>query len=496
LLANQVGRVLLLTKASIEDCNTRYAQGGIAAAVGPGDSPQLHLRDTLAAGAGLCDPVVARIVAGEGPDRIHDLIAWGVPFDTVEGQVALAREGAHSVPRVLHAGGDATGANIERTLSYRVRLAGIEILEHRLVIGIAVGTEGVAGVRVQDTRDGREVDIAGRTLVLATGGAGQIFKFNTNPEVATGDGVALAYRAGADVVDMEFFQFHPTALYLHGAPPFLISEAVRGEGGILRARDGRRFMSEYDPRAELASRDVVARAIIAELRRSNSECVYLDITHLPPRQIATRFPSIYRFCLDHGLDITVEPIPVAPAAHYMMGGVRTGLWGETTIPGLYACGETACTGLHGANRLASNSLLEALVFGKRVVEHARARTGEALSSNATDFLSSVTLSSEEDSVARPTQPPSLADLQSLMWENVGIIRHGQSLRRALSTLVRWAEAIPTPGQRAEHELSNMALVGQLIAAAALRREESRGAHYRSDFPAEDEAWRRHIVFRR
>jgi L-aspartate oxidase len=496
LLASRAGRVLLLTKASIEDCNTLHAQGGIAAAIGHDDSPKLHLSDTLAAGAGLCDQRVARIVAEEGPDRIRELIALGVPFDTVDGEIALAKEGAHSVPRVLHAGGDATGANIEVTLSRRVSAAGIDVSERQLVTGIEVGGEGVLGLRVLDTRDGQERDIAGRTVVLASGGSGQLFKLTTNPQVATGDGVALAYLAGAEVVDLEFFQFHPTALQVPNAPPFLISEAVRGEGAILRAADGRRFMLEYDPRGELASRDVVARAILSEMRRSQTQHVYLDVTHLSARQVVTRFPSIYRTCLECGLDITVQLIPVAPAAHYMMGGIRTGIWGETTIPGLYACGEVACTGLHGANRLASNSLLEALVFAKRIAERMRGGDRQPLSLSASPFPCPAEGGSPLEGGSGPWFSPSPADLQSLMWESVGILRHGSNLQCGLTTMANWAKTLPAPHLQAEHELANMLLVGRLMSAAALQREESRGAHYRLDFPADCEAWRRHIVFRR
>ncbi|MGQ9676916.1 MAG: L-aspartate oxidase [Chloroflexota bacterium] len=494
LVASGRGRVLLVTKASLEDCNTSYAQGGVAAAIGPLDSPQLHFSDTVAAGAGLTDHCIARIVAEEGPDRIRDLIAWGVPFDAFDGHIALAREGAHSLPRVLHAGGDATGANIERTLSRRLSLTQVEVWEHKMAVDIELGAEGVCGIRLLDTCNGREIEVACHALVLATGGTGQLYRYNTNPEVATGDGVALAYRAGAEVGDLEFFQFHPTALCLPDTPSFLISEAVRGEGAILVTIDGHRFMPDYDPRAELASRDVVARSIVAEMRRTKSEHVYLDVTHLPARQVTTRFPNIYRFCLDYGLDITAEPIPVAPAAHYLMGGIRTGAWGETTIRGLYACGEVACTGLHGANRLASNSLLEGLVFGKRVVEHVRSRAGETASPCSAAIVGAVSPNLESDSIL--SEPPSLSLLQSLMWEDVGIIRDGQSLSRSLLTMADWSAMFPPPRERAEHELSNMLMVGQLMAAAALERRESRGAHHRSDFPAQDASFERHFVFRR
>ncbi|MDP2953642.1 MAG: FAD-binding protein, partial [Chloroflexota bacterium] len=333
------------------------AQGGIAAAVGRGDSPELHYRDTIAAGAGLCDSEAVRILTQEAPDRITDLIKFGVPFDTLNGEIALAREAAHSVPRILHAGGDATGERIEVTLSNAVRRSGIKLLEHCLASDLLVKDGAVHGVRAFDSRYGVTEEFLGRCVILATGGAAQLFKYNTNPEIATGDGVALAYKAGAEIADMEFVQFHPTALRLPGVAPFLISEAVRGEGGILRNVENGAFMAEYCPQADLAPRDIVARSIVAEMRKTHADRVFLDITHLPPRTIPARFPQIYRFCLDHGLDITKTPVPVAPAAHYVMGGVKTNIWGETNIAGLFACGECACTGVHGANRLASNSLL-------------------------------------------------------------------------------------------------------------------------------------------
>ncbi len=311
----------------------------------------------------------------------------------------------------------------------------------------------------------------------------------TNPEVATGDGVALAYRAGAEVMDMEFIQFHPTALRLPGVPAFLISEAVRGEGGLLRDESGRRFMPDYHPQAELAPRDVVARAIVTEMARSGSDHVYLDVTHLPPEKVSARFPQIYRFCLEHELDITREPIPVSPAAHYMMGGVRTNTWGETNLAGLYACGETACMGLHGANRLASNSLLETVVFAKRVVQRTLDSPGTPAPA-APD--------------ARPLSSAALAEapradrtaLQALMWEKVGIVRDGPTLGEAARLLSAWEAALPAPSDLPSHELANLVLLGRLVTEAALQREESRGAHYRRDFPEPRPEWLRHIVFRR
>ena len=490
LLAREHGTVLVLTKGSIDECNTRYAQGGIAAAVGPGDSPELHLRDTIEAGAGLVDEEAARILVSEAAERIRDLVRFGVPFDSVDGEVALGREGAHSHPRILHAGGDATGAHIELSLASLARMSRIAIKEYCLVEDVLVEEGRAVGVATLDTRTNTRETFEGRAVVLATGGCGRLYRVSTNPDVATGDGVAVAYRAGAEVMDMEFVQFHPTALRLPGAPVFLISEAVRGEGGLLKDAAGRRFMPEYDERAELAPRDIVARAIHTELARSGADRVYLDVTHLPAERVSARFPQIYRYCLEHGLDITKEPIPVSPAAHYMMGGVRTNVWGETAIAGLYACGECACVAVHGANRLASNSLLETVVFARRIVERTLAVGDEPTAAPCTP-----------DAVALPeprlAEPPPLSrsGLPALLWEQVGIVRDGESLRRACATLSAWQAVALEPADRPTHELANLVLCGRLVVEAAQRREESRGAHHRRDFPEPREAWRRHIVFR-
>ncbi len=495
LLAQEVGTVLILTKGSIDECNTKYAQGGIAAAVGRDDSPELHLKDTLAAGAGLSDPAAARILAEEASDRITDLIRFGVPFDTQDGEIALAREAAHSVSRVLHAGGDATGEHIETSLSRQARLSPrIRILEHCLVTQLVTDGGGVCGAVVLDTRARSREEFRCRYLVLASGGGGQLFKLTTNPSVATGDGVALAYRAGAEVADMEFFQFHPTALRLPGAPPFLISEAVRGEGGVLRNAQGRAFMKDYSVAGDLAPRDIVARGILNEMQQTGTDRVYLDVTHLPARVVSARFPSIYHFCREHGLDITTQPIPVAPAAHYMMGGVRTNVWGETNLPGLYAAGETACTGVHGANRLASNSLLEVLIFAKRLV--ARAREGaDAAATGPEPYPRPYRLSTAVVAVP-PQSPLSLAALQNLLWEKVGIVRSKEGLEEAKATLAGWQQVMPLPMDRPSYELANLLLVGRLMTEAALLREESRGAHFRTDFPQPSPEWQqRHIIFR-
>ena len=493
LLAQQHGRVLILTKGSVDDSNTRYAQGGIAAAVGADDSPRLHFQDTMTAGAGLCDPEAVRILTEEAPDRVNDLIRFGVPFDTIHGEVALTQEAAHSARRILHAGGDATGEHIELTLSGLARLRNITILEFSQATQLLCEKGVATGVEAMDTRTHSLQQYEGRNIILATGGAGRLFKFTTNPEVATGDGVALAYRAGAAVTNMEFFQFHPTALTLPGVPTFLISEAVRGEGGYLRNVHGERFMDKYHFQAELAPRDIVSRAIWDQLHQTKTDHVYLDVTHLPAQTVTTRFPQIFRFCLSHGLDLTKDLIPVAPAAHYMMGGVKTNTWGETTIPHFYACGECACTGVHGANRLASNSLMEVLVFGKRVIQQSLADAPTKVPViTPTDRLKHMPLTPD----APPSElEPTLAGLQDLLWSQVGILRSGEALQEAERTLERWQTGLASPSDRGSHELANIVLISRLMATGALAREESRGAHYRTDFPTPQEHWLRHIVFR-
>ncbi len=491
LLAIENGTVLIVTKGGIEDCNTRHAQGGIAAAIGQNDSAELHYKDTMEAGDGLCNEEAVRILVDEAPDRIADLIGFGVPFDTQEGEVALTREAAHSRSRILHAGGDATGEYIEVTLSEQVRISPIKVLEYCLATEILLDEGRVCGIKAIDFRTGIIEEYACKFVILATGGAGRLFKYTTNGDTATGDGIALAYNSGAEIVDMEFFQFHPTALRLPGVSPFLISEAVRGEGGVLRNEAGYRFMPDYSPNADLAPRDVVARSILFEMRKTGSDRVYLDVTHLPPTKIATRFPRIYRFCLDHGLDITRTTIPVAPAAHYLMGGVKVNTWGETNIPGLFAAGETACTGVHGANRLASNSLLEVLVFSKRIIERTEL-----------EVLEPVEKTGPADAYHLPYREPykdapllALPNLQSMLWDRVGIVRDVDGLYRAAITLTSWNGILPVPTDRLSYELNTMVTNARLMTEAALLREESRGAHYRSDFPSPSDKWKKHIVFR-
>jgi L-aspartate oxidase len=494
LLTKKEGSVLILTKGSIDDCNTKYAQGGVAAAIGKNDSPELHFQDTLAAGAGLCDPVAVRILVEGAPSCISDLIKLGVPFDTLNGEVALTKEAAHSVSRILHAGGDATGEHIELTLSRQVRQSKIKILEHCLATEIIVDKGKVGGVKALDCRSGTAEEFECHYLILASGGAGRLFKLTTNSEIATGDGIALAFNAGAEITDMEFFQFHPTVLHLPGVAPFLISEAVRGEGGILRNAEGYRFMFDYTPEGELAPRDIVARSILNEMKKTESGRVSLDVTHLPSQLVTTRFPHIYRFCLEHGLDPSSDLIPVVPAAHYMMGGVKTNTWGETNIGGLFAVGEVACTGVHGANRLASNSLMEVLVFSKRIILKTEGGVKEYVSIGGGDQQRYHSLSNQEGVKTIPSL--SLSALQSLMWEKVGIIRSKETLSQAAGTLAAWEKGEGVASDRSSYELKNLVLVARLMTEAALIREESRGAHFRTDFPHPSSTWLKHITLKK
>jgi len=494
LLAIERGSTLILTKGSIDDCNTKYAQGGIAVAMDKDDSPELHFKDTVAAGDGLCDAETVRILTDEAADCIADLIKFGVPFDTLDGEINLTREAAHSVPRVMHAGGDATGEHIEVTLSRQVRSAPINVLENCLAGEILAQNGRVLGVRALDCRTGSVEEYHCQFLILATGGAGKLFKYTTNSDVVTGDGIALAFEAGAEISDMEFFQFHPTVLRLPGVAPFLISEAVRGEGGILRNVEGHRFMPDYIAGAELAPRDIVARSIVREMKKTHSDRVFLDVTHLPSRLITTRFPHIYRFCRDHGMDITKGLIPVAPAAHYLMGGVKVNIWGETNIPGLFAAGETACTGVHGANRLASNSLLESVVFSKRVMQRTEVTSPPRHREERSDEAISYCLPRRE---VLPKVPRlNLPNLQSLMWDKVGIIRSGEGIEEATSILATWQSLLSQPSDRPSYELNNLVLCARLVTEAALLRKESRGAHFRTDFPKASPEWQRHTVFRK
>jgi L-aspartate oxidase len=492
LLAKEQGSVLVITKGSIEDCNTRYAQGGIAAAIGRDDSPEIHFRDTIAAGDGLCDEEAVRILANEAPARIAELVELGVPFDTQDGEIALTLEAAHSVPRILHAGGDATGSAIAAALSARVReRPRTEILEHSFALDL-LSLDGVChGALVWSEAHGLMM-VRAKQTVLATGGCGRVFRETTNPSVATGDGVAMAFRAGASLQDMEFVQFHPTTLYVAGASRALISESVRGEGGVLLNRAGERFMPRYHPSAELAPRDVVSRSIIEEMHRTEHTNVYLDVRGMSADHLEERFPTITGLCRRFGLDPSEDLIPVRPAAHYMIGGVRTDLNGRTDLANLLACGEVACTGLHGANRLGSNSLLEGLVFGRRCAEQAASNLeamGEPLSLYALQGLP------QEPAYGSLNLDDVGNSLRSLAWRSAGVVRDGKALDEALEMITFWCRYVMDKefGEPAGWELQNMLTVARLVCMSARQREESRGVHYRSDFPETSADWRRHIV---
>ena len=471
------GRVLILTKADPTESNTGYAQGGIAAAVGPEDSPEEHFADTMAAGAGLCEENAVRVLVEDGVTYVHELIDWGVQFDrSPSGELALGREAAHRVRRVLHAR-DATGREIARHLWSRVGSDGrVRVLNNTRASALLPREGRCSGARF--VADGGEQSVWAGAVLLATGGAGQAFSETTNPPIATGDGIALAWRAGVRVTDLEFVQFHPTALSVPGAPRFLLSEALRGEGAWLVNADGERFMTRYESAGELAARDLVARAIVKEIARTNRP-VFLTLQHLDPDWVHTRFPTIAAACRAAGLDLANDLIPVGPAAHYVMGGVETDLWARTSLPGLFAAGEVACTGVHGANRLASNSLLEGLVFGARAAKAMLEppRPGAMFSELGTD-------DTNESPVEAGLQAGLVVtdqETRSLMWQSVGLSRDAASLTDAITRF------------DAVREHSTLGTVAWLMAKAALRREESRGGHYRSDFPARDDIhWRFHL----
>jgi L-aspartate oxidase len=478
------GRVAVLTKDRLDESNTEYAQGGVAVAMSDDDEISLHLEDTLNAGAGLCDKQAVRVLVEEGPRYITELINWGAQFDREGGALAFTQEAAHSRRRILHANGDSTGREIVRSLIAHARKqSNIELVAHAATIGLIVEDGRCSGVRFIDPNESLRRELRARAVVLATGGAGQIYAQTTNPSVATGDGMAMAYAAGATMCDLEFTQFHPTALALDGAPRFLLTEALRGEGAILRNHGGEAFARRYDDRGELAPRDIVARAIVAEMERTGARWMYLDLTHLKAEFLRERFPNIFETCLRYGLDLTKDQLPVSPAAHYLMGGVRTDTSGRTTLAGLYAAGEVACTGVHGANRLASNSLLEGLVFG--------ARAGAAAVEDAARL--------QKQLARQPAPAPVEFDLadwrldprikkrsQEIMWRNVGLIRRADDLRSAIEELTTMA------AENVNERTRNFATLAKLMAAAALWREESRGGHFREDFPArDDERWRVH-----
>ncbi len=493
----ELGSVVILTKADPRESNTGYAQGGIAAAVGPDDSPELHARDTLAAGDGLCVPEAVSALVHDGPRYVHELLDWGA-FDRDEhGQPALGREAAHSVRRVLHAR-DATGRQIGRVLWEKV--AGhprVTVCDDAVALSLVMADGACGGALFLD-RHGRVAEARAPRTLIATGGAGQVFRETTNPAIATGDGIAMAFEAGARVADLEFIQFHPTALSVAGAPRFLLSEALRGEGARLVNEKGERFMQRYEPAGDLASRDLVSRAIVKEARRTGAS-IYLSMAHLDADYIRGRFPTIAEACRQAGLDLARDRIPVSPAAHYAMGGVETDLDGRTSIAGLFAAGEAACTGVHGANRLASNSLLEGLVFGARA---AAAMAGPVRPATLFSIVAAAGDRGGDAPAGSGGRSPALPEasaVRDLMWQDVGLVRTRDGLERAVATLDAWRPAVngdlaANQGDAALRRVASLVTVGWLIARAALRREESRGGHFREDFPARDDIhWKMHMA---
>ncbi|MEQ1885748.1 MAG: L-aspartate oxidase [Bryobacteraceae bacterium] len=468
----ETGRVLIITKDRLSESSSEYAQGGIAAALNDDDQVSLHEADTLSAGDGLCDVPAVHTLVAEAPAAIEQLIEWGAAFDREGDKLQFAREGAHSRNRVLHAHGDSTGREIVRAMRERAtQHPNIRFQSFAAVTDLLMRDGIVAGVLAFDESTHSMVMIRARAVLLATGGLGRVFENTTNPDVATGDGVAIAYRNGAEIADIEFVQFHPTALFVEQAPRFLLSEALRGEGAYLRNEAGERFMHRYHDLQELAPRDVVSRSIVLECRATGAPCVFLDMTHFAPGALPKEFPRIYQTCLQYGIDLEKTPAPVRPAAHYSMGGIRTDLDGRSNLARLFAAGEAACTGVHGANRLASNSLLEGIVFG--------ARAGKVMREMDASTL--------EGRIAEPPPPrfpvmPEM-DIRAIAWNSLGILRSGPELAAALKRLRSRARHTIASPRRADFEQRNIHLVALLIACGAVAREESRGGHFRTDFPA-------------
>lgn len=484
-------RVIVVTKGSLGDSNTWYAQGGLAAAVGADDDPDLHFADTMAAGAGLCDEDAVRALVERGPAAVRWLIEHGTRFDVENDALALGREAAHSRHRVVHAGGDATGAEIERSLVARLRARQtVTILDHTTALDLVLDADGsCAGAIVVGNDSTERIYLAAATTVLANGGAGQLWAVTSNPPGATGDGIAMALRAGVAIADLEFTQFHPTVLTSDGFDPFLITEAIRGEGAHLLSADGTRFMLELHGLAELAPRDIVARAIQRQVAHENGRPVTLDLRHLDPKMVLQRFPTIAERLASYGLSLTTDLIPVAPAAHYFMGGIVADTHGRTSMDGLLAIGEVSCTGVHGANRLASNSLLEGLVFGLGAAEWI------AASDRQNPQTRRISPQSALDIGSRPTTIEEMravrADIQRLMSAQVAVARNEEGMRFTIGELTTIGERLTTMDAIAAIEVRNLCLLAREVTRSALAREESRGAHYRDDFPERDPALDRH-----
>jgi L-aspartate oxidase len=487
---------VLIAKDPLGESNSAHAQGGIAAVLDPDDTFEAHVADTLVAGGSLCDRAVVERVIREAPQRIEELLAWDTNFDRSEGRLALGREGGHGQARIAHALGDATGKEVMRAVVKRLRgLSHVDFWTKTFTIDLLTHAGRCRGALVWNHDHGKTFVWAKQTI-LATGGAGQLYRETTNPAGATGDGMALAYRAGAELRDLEFVQFHPTVLYIAGGVRHLISEATRGEGAWLVDRHGRRFMADYDSRGELAPRDVVSLAIVSQMERTRHPNVYLDLTHLDPIRVLARFPGIAALCAEFALDITRQPIPVRPGAHYMMGGLTVDAEGRTTLPGLWAAGEVTASGLHGANRLASNSLLEAMVYGA----HAGQGASQAAAEMCDDFAAVPITNPRVEPFGEPLNLSDIRNaLKSLLWRNVGVKRDAEGLAEALQNVNHWCGYVLGRqfASPAGWELQNMLCVARLMIEAAQARIESRGAHVRTDFPAADDAhWARHLTFRR
>lgn len=476
---SQYGKTILISKSHLRESATQYAQGGIAAALQKDDAPKHHFDDTINAGDGLCNEEAVKILVEEGPERVRELIELGAKFDTKDGELDFTKEAAHGKRRILHAG-DATGREIEKALGSAILNEGlVSLIPNTMVTQLIIQDGQCIGCHA--VQNNAPITYIAKATILATGGCGQLYSHNTNPPIATGDGISLAYQAGATVQDMEFIQFHPTTLYLGDKKPisiFLISEAVRGEGALLRNIHGERFMPTYHPDAELAPRDIVARAIFSEMQKTKAQHVYLDLSQLK-LDIQTRFPTIYKRCLEAKIDITRDFIPVAPAAHYFMGGIQTDLWGQTTIPRLFAGGEVACLGVHGANRLASNSLLDGLVFGHRLAIKASQSTPIQSLKNIIKQDKTKTLDAETHSRILSFKQA----LRDKMWQYAGIVRDKAGLKTLLTFIKNNQDILNVQTLQPEIiEVQNMLIVSELIAESALERTESRGSHYRLDFP--------------